>query len=169
MTNRTATRNRIGPFSTLFITSAFCMSPLFGQVDVDALRAKYGQPVKEVFVLRPNITLSVEYGDNHQVCKLEMRPTRTASSVIPNNLIQQLVDEIIPPSTRGTPKGEFASSTGAFSSWRWAEYEGVTVGQAGGDVTPNSAVNIRSVRPPEVQMQNPFAVIQFKSCQVPKQ
>jgi hypothetical protein len=159
MTNRSATRNRIGPFSLLLITGALCNSPLLGQVDVDGLRAKYGPPVEEVLVLRPNITLSVLYGDNHQVCKLDLRPTRTASSVISTNLIQQLVDEIIPPSTRGTPKGEFASSTGAFSSWRWAEYEGVTVGQAGGDVTPN----------PEAKTQNPLAVIQFKSCQVPKQ
>jgi hypothetical protein len=157
MMNQSSTR--VGRFSLVLITSAFCLSPLFGQVDATTLSAKYGPPVEEVFALRPGITLAVIYGENHQVCKLDIRPIRTASSVISTNLIQQLVDEIIPPSSRGTPKREFASMTGAFSAWRWAEYDGMTIGQAGNDVTPN----------PEAETQNPLAVIQFKSCQVPKQ
>jgi hypothetical protein len=40
-----------------------------------------------------------------------------------------------------------------------AENEKLTIGQSAGDVTPNS----------EAQTQNPLAVIQFKSCQVPRQ
>ena len=149
----------IGPFAILFVTSAFCLSPLFGQADATALKAKYGAPVEEVFSLRPGIVLAVTYGENHQVCKLDIRPTRNASFVIPASLIQELVNEIVPPSTRGTPNREFASMTGAFSAWRGAEYDGMTIGQAGNDVTPN----------PEAQTQNPLAVIQFKSCQAPKQ
>ena len=143
----------------LFITSALCFSPLFGQVDATVLHAKYGPPVEEVFGLRPGIALTVTYGENHQVCKLDIHPTRNASSAIPVSLIQQLVDELVPPSTRGKPNREFASMTGAFSAWTSAEYDGMNIGQAGNDVTPN----------PEAQTQNPLAVIQFKSCQAPKQ
>jgi hypothetical protein len=149
---------RIGRSGLVLITGAFCLSPLFGQVDATALAAKYGPPVEEVFSLRSGIALAVTYGENRQVCKLDIRPTRNVSSVILASLVQQLVDELVPPSTRGTPNREFASISGAFSAWRWAEYDGMTVGQAGGDVTPN----------PEAQTQNPLAVIQFKSCQVPK-
>jgi hypothetical protein len=146
------------PFTVLLITSAFCLSPLFGQVSVDALRAKDGPPVKEVFVLRPGIALAVIYGENHQVCKLDIRQTRNASSVIPATLIQELVDEIMPPSTRGTPKQQFAFCAG-LPCWLQAEYENFTIGQTGTDVSPT----------PESQTQSSLAVVQFKSCQAPKQ
>ena len=112
MAKRDPMGNRTRPFSLLFITGAFCLSPLFGQVDATALSAKYGPPVEQVFSLRPGVVLAVTYGENHQVCKLDIRPTRNASSVIPASLIQQLVDELVPPSTRGTPNPEFASMYG---------------------------------------------------------
>jgi len=97
------------------------------------------------------------YGDNHQLCKLEIRPTRNAS-VIPAALVDELVAEIVPPFTRGTPGRQSVACTGAFC-WKMAEYEKISIGQAGGDVTPN----------PEGQTQNPLAVIQLKSCQASKQ
>ncbi len=146
-----------GRFPLLWITSAVCLSSLFGQVDASTFRGKYGQPIEEVFELRPGITLTVLYGDNHQVCKMDIQPGRNAASVISTTFVQQLVDEILPQSTRGTPKQQFMSCAGAIC-WRWAEYEGVTVGQSGGDVRPT----------PEVQTQNPLAIIQFKSCQASK-
>jgi len=143
-----------------FITSAFCLSPLFGQVDATALSAKYGPPVEEVFSLRPGVALAVTYGENHQVCKLDIRPTRNASSVIPASLIQQLVDELVPPSTRGTPKQQLASCAG-LPCWLQAEFENFAIGQMSSDVSPTPT--------PEGQRQGSLAVVQFKSCQAPKQ
>jgi hypothetical protein len=148
----------IAGFSFL-VTVAACVMPLFGQVDSSILRGKYGPPVEEVFELRPGIALTVLYGENHQVCKMEVRPNRSAPSVIPASFVQQLVDEVLPATVRGTPKRQFMSITGAYSAWKWDEYEGVTVGQTGNDVKPN----------PDLQMQNSLATIQFKSCQAPKQ
>ena len=76
------------------------LSPLFGQADADALRAKYGAPIEATFDVRPGITLNVVYDDKHQVCKLDLRPKGNAS-VIPVALIVEVLDEIVPPSARG--------------------------------------------------------------------
>jgi hypothetical protein len=142
---------------SLWIAGAAWLSPVFAQVDANALRARYGPPTAEVFDLRPGIALSVNYGENHQICKFEIRPARNTPAVIPAALIQQLVDEILPPFTRGSPKRQFLPCTGANSCWRLTEYDGVTVGQSAGDVTPD----------PEAP--NSLAVIQFRACQAPKQ
>lgn len=60
--------------SLLLITSAVCLSPLFGQIDENALRDKFGPPINRVFQVRPNINLSVTHGENHEICKLEAGP-----------------------------------------------------------------------------------------------
>jgi len=140
----------------LLIANAAWLSPVFDQVDANALRARYGPRTAEVFDLRPGITLSVNYGDNRQICKLEIRPARNAPAVIPAAVIQQLVDELLPPLTRGAPKRQFMACAGAIC-WSLAEYDAVIIGQSGGDVTPN----------PEAP--NPLAVIQFRSCEASKQ
>ena len=147
---------RRGGFPVLIIVGMTFLAPIFGQVDGGTLRAMYGPPKEEVFEVRPGITMAVIYGDNHQVCKLEVRPARNESSVIPATVIQQVVDEVVPPSIRGKSKGEFLRC--AAFCWRLAVYEDMSVGQAAGDVTPN----------PEAPTQNSLAVIQFKTCQAPK-
>ena len=149
-------RNRLGRFTCL-CSSVLWMLPLFGQVDTNVMRAKYGPPVEEVFTIRPGITVTVAYGDNQQVCKLDIRPSRNAS-VISATLIQQVVDEMVPPLSRGNPGRQSVSCAGA-SCWKMAEYEKFSIGQAAGDVTPN----------PDSQTQNSLATVQFKSCQPLKQ
>ena len=133
-----------------------CALPLFAQVDVDVLRAKYGPPVEEVLTFRPGVTLSIAYAGNRQVCKLELRATRNAP-VIPAALVQTMIDEIAPVYLRGTAGRAFMSCTGA-NCWQMTEYQKLTIGQATGDVTPN----------PEIDRQNSFAVVQFPACEQPK-
>jgi hypothetical protein len=145
---------RLGWFSVCLIVSTTLLSPLLGQVDSGILRARYGPPIEEVFDVWAGIAMTVIYGDNHQACKLEIRPTPNAPSAIPATVIQQVVDEVIPASTRGTPKQQFFQCGGAVC-WELTEYEGMSIGQAAGDVTPN----------PQAPTQNSLAVIQFKSCQ----
>ena len=135
MKNEASAHKLNSPVALLFITSALCVSPLFGQVDAEVLRAKYGPAGTEVFELRPGIQLSVVYGENHQVCKLDLRPTRSAS-VVPAALIEELLNEIVPPSIRGTPGRQSVACSGAHC-WKMADYENINIGQAPGDVTPN--------------------------------
>ena len=139
----------------LLMSSVLC---LFGQMDSNSLHAKYGQPVEETFPVRPGITLTVVYGDSHQVCKLDIRPSRN-DSVIPAALIEDILNEIVPPSTRGTPGRQGVACTGF--CWKMTEYEKMHIGQAAGDVRPSSHT--------ETQAQNSLAVVQFKSCEAVKQ
>jgi len=140
-------------FVLLLVTSALC---LFGQVDANSLQMRYGLPVEETFTVRPGITLNVMYGDNHQVCKLDLRPSHN-DSVIPAALVEDLVNEIVPLSTRGTPGPQFVACTGF--CWKMTEYERMSIGQAAHDVRPNT----------HAERQNSLAVVQFKSCEAVKQ
>jgi hypothetical protein len=139
----------------LLMSSVLC---LFGQMDSNSLHAKYGQPVEETFTVRPGITVSVVYGSNHQVCKLDIRPSRNGSA-IPAALIEDILNEIVPASTRGTPGRQGVSCSGF--CWKTTEYERMHIGQAAGDVRRSSHA--------ETQAQNSLAVVQFKSCEAVKQ
>src|SRR5215469_15398419 len=119
----------------LLLTSALCLSRLFGQADANAMRAMYGPPIEETFSLRPGITLTATYGDSHQVCKLDIRPSRN-DVAIPAALIEELVNEIVPPSIRGTPghRGVFCSGF----CWKMTVYDKMSITQAVDDVRPNA-------------------------------
>jgi hypothetical protein len=135
----------------LLMSSVLC---LFGQVDSNSLHMKYGQPVEETFTIRPGIILSVTYGDKHEVCKLGLRPNRNGS-VIPVVLIEELLNEIVPPSTRGIPRTKRLECFGF--CWKTTVYERVRIGQSADDLRPSSQT--------ETNSQNSLAVIQFKSCE----
>lgn len=147
---------RTARWSLFLMTSVVCLSPLLGQVDENALRDKFGPPVNGVFQVRPGITLNVTYGENHQLCKLDLRPTRN-SLAIRASLIEELLNEIVPPSARGTA-GKGATICAGLC-WDQTEYEAVMISQASTDVIPN----------PHSKTQNSLAVVQFKSCQAAKQ
>ena len=76
----------------------------FGQMNTSTLRAKYGEPIaRETFQIRPNIEAVVNYGSEHQVCKIDLPP---GSYVNPphgasNHDVDQVIDELVPPSARG--------------------------------------------------------------------
>ena len=137
----------------LLISSVLC---LFGQVDANSLHTKYGEPVEETFTVRPGITVSVVYGNNHQVCKLDIRPSRN-DSAIPAALIEDILNEIVPASTRGTPGRQGVDCTGF--CWKVTEYERMHIGQAAHDTQPSHT---------STQSQNSVAVVQFKSCEAIK-
>jgi hypothetical protein len=138
----------------LFVMTVMC---LLAQVDSNSLHTKYGQPIEETFAVRPGITVSVMYGEDHQVCKLDVRPSRN-DSVIPAVLVDDIVNEIVPPSTRGIPGAQFVACTGILC-WKMTEYERMYIGQAAHDTQPSNT---------PTQSQNSLAVVQFKSCEAVK-
>jgi hypothetical protein len=145
----------------ILITSLSCSRSnavrSLGQVDSNLLHTKYGKPVEETFTVRPGITLNVIYGDNHQVCKLDVRPSRN-DSVIPAILIEGIVNEIVPLSTRGIRRSHGLLCYGF--CWKTAEYDKMRISQTADDVRPSSQT--------EPQSQNSLAVVQFKSCEAIK-
>ena len=101
----------------------------FGQMDTTTLRAKYGEPIsRETFQVRPNIEAVVNYGTDHQVCKIDLPP---GSYVNPphgasHHDVDQIVDELVPPSLRGKELGSSLASAGRLSE-RFTEYEHIKI------------------------------------------
>ena len=133
---------------TLFVV---CCSSAFAQMDTSSLRAKYGEPLaRETFQVRSNIEAVVNYGTGHQVCKIDLppgsyvNPPRGAS----NQDVDQVVDELIPPSVRGKEMGAGVASAGR-ASLRLTEYEHLTISEPQDPDHPGqrTAVTITFKRP----------------------
>ena len=103
----------------------------FGQMDTSTLRAKYGEPIaRETFQVRPNIEAVVNYGTGHQVCKIDLPP---GSYVNPphgatNHEVDQVIEELAPPSARGKEINKGMLSTGR-NSMSFADYENLTIAE----------------------------------------
>jgi hypothetical protein len=71
--------------------------PALAQLDSSALRAKFGPPLnRETFRVRAGFEIVVDYGANHQVCRLEI-PAATWSPAE----TQRVFEELVPESMRG--------------------------------------------------------------------
>ena len=77
------------------------------QSSVD-LRARYGEPDVQRFALRPDITVTVEYGSDEKACILEVEPRKAfirgmmpQLKTISKEQMLQLLDEVAPPEARG--------------------------------------------------------------------
>ena len=112
---------------TLFVV---CCSA-FGQMDTSTLRAKYGEPIaRETFQVRPNIEAVVNYGTGHQACKIDLPP---GSYVNPphgasNHDVDQVIDELVPPSARGKEINKGVMAAGRISM-SFADYENITIAE----------------------------------------
>ena len=108
--------------------------PAAAQLDSSALHAKYGAPIKrETFHMPSGFDLVVDYGANHQICKLELpalMPTneRVSNTSEMNRRMYEVLAELIPDSMRGKELGRRAVSMGAVSVV-FVEYEHITVSE----------------------------------------
>ena len=103
----------------------------FGQLDTSTLRAKYGEPIaRETFQVRPNIEAVVNYGTGHQVCNIDLPPGSYVNlpGFASAQEVDQVIDELIPPSARGKEIGGGVLSAGRLSV-RLTEYEHVTISE----------------------------------------
>ncbi|MCU1334918.1 MAG: hypothetical protein JWO19_499 [Bryobacterales bacterium] len=78
----------------------------FGQ-DAFSLQSKYGVPLhRERFTVRPGIEMIVDYGLSKQVCRIQL-PSGSqivgilSSGVITKQEIDEVLNEVVPPSIRG--------------------------------------------------------------------
>jgi hypothetical protein len=123
----------------------------FGQMDTSTLRAKYGEPLpRETFQVRPNIEAVVNYGTGHQICKIDLPP---GSYVNPphgasNHDVDQVIDELAPPSARGKEIGVGVLSLSR-ASLRLMRYEHVDISEPQDPDHPGrrTSVNITFKRP----------------------
>src|ERR1019366_8336807 len=95
------------------------------------LRSKYGAPLdREPFTVRPGIEMVVDYGPAKQVCRIQLPSGMQIVGDVPpgaitKQQIDQVLNEVVPPSLRGKELGGMAmgSGVGVMST---ADYEHVT-------------------------------------------
>ena len=111
-----------------------CVVQPVGTLDSAALRAKYGAPLdRETFHMPAGFDLVVDYGQNGQVCRLQvpaLMPTseQVLNSDVMNRRMYDFLSELVPDSMRGKEIRKMISSMGA-PSIQTIEYEHVTISQ----------------------------------------
>jgi hypothetical protein len=97
------------------------------------LHTRYGQPDLERFTIRPDITLTVEYGPDGKACVTNIEPrqafiheTYFPLPTMTEETAQSLLSEVAPPETRGKGSEEigFQSSRNVIRTFA---YEKVTI------------------------------------------
>jgi hypothetical protein len=95
------------------------------------LHARYGEPDVQRFAIRPDITLTVEYGSDHKACILDVAPRQAfvhaffgGQASFSKEAALELLDEVATPEVRGTEETSlfsnmFQSSCGAGTVGVW--------------------------------------------------
>jgi hypothetical protein len=76
------------------------------------LHGRYGQPDAERFRVRPNFTLTAEYGPDRQACAMRIQPLHELGRgespndlAVPGEKLNDVLDEVVPPQMRGKELG----------------------------------------------------------------
>lgn len=80
---------------------------LAGQSKED-LRRKYGEPLTEVFMVRPGINALASYGTNGRILELLISPRitdliKSRGTTLSHESVDEILDEMVPDSLRGKP------------------------------------------------------------------
>ena len=75
------------------------------------LRSRYGDPESEEFMARPDVRMSVKFGKNLAVCEIGISSNYSAAKpsrpeYLSTRLANEIVDELVPESSRGEQKSE---------------------------------------------------------------
>ena len=97
------------------------------------LHALYGKPNAERFNVRPDITLSVEYGEDGETCAMRIEPrppglhSQMEGAAAPMQKMTEIVDEIVPMEQRGSKLAVSEKPACSFGGEPPIEYENVTI------------------------------------------
>ena len=105
------------------------------------LRSRYGEPDIERFIVRPGISLTVEYGSDRLACEMLIESplplfhgdeqTRYMSS----DDVTSVLDELVPVGMRGQQIGDFIQEMGR-SRYDLIQYENVSIGRSTDEGVP---------------------------------
>jgi hypothetical protein len=120
---------------TNYFLAIFIAAPIaFGQIDTFNLRSKYGVPLdRETFTVRPGIEMVVDYGPIKQACRIQLPSGMQIVGTVPpgavtKQQIDEILDEVVPPSIRGKELGGMATAAGAVMMFS-TEYEHLTISE----------------------------------------
>jgi hypothetical protein len=121
------------PTSIQTLRASLPTAPAMQRTSKD-FHASYGESDAERFVVRPDLTLMVEYGTDHEACRmrLERRHEFDRSSpndpMVPIEELTPVVDEVVPPEMRGQELGPGKRIWGScYQAALATEYENVTL------------------------------------------
>jgi|HubBroStandDraft_5_1064220.scaffolds.fasta_scaffold62295_3 hypothetical protein len=131
--------------------------------------SQYGQSDLERFQVRPGISLTVQYGSDHQACQIVIGPHQPLthqegqSQFISSESVSEILEEASPVAVRGKQIGDgiFQSSCAIDTM---TEYENVTVsrvtsGCRAGSPDRDSGMQIIFKREICPKVQNPFGEV----------
>jgi hypothetical protein len=106
-----------------------------------------------LFEIRPGIVALPTFAADGRVCRLEIKRVQQLESestapdhVIPSNLVDKVVDQVVPPSERGKPNKYLSTESwmAGGAAFIKEDYENVSVGTYGTSVVdgPNGATQI---------------------------
>jgi hypothetical protein len=93
---------------TVLLLLVVC-TPIFTQTQ-DSLRAKYGAPISETFIVRPGISVTATFSPTGGVREMIVSPERPSSLIksttaeIEHQLLKEIIDELAPRKERGEYK-----------------------------------------------------------------
>jgi hypothetical protein len=93
----------------LLVTLFLLCGPVLGQ-SRDSLKATYGNPVAETFVVRPGVIVTASYSQAGRITELVLAPQNTdliksRGKALTRDLVKTLLAELVPPSERGKLTG----------------------------------------------------------------
>jgi hypothetical protein len=96
------------------------------------LHSRYGEPDRERFVVRPGITLTVDYGPDHLACQALIEPPQPLthseehSPLMSSEAVSEVLDEVAPVAERGKEINT-AVFQSACNAARTTDYETVSI------------------------------------------
>lgn len=86
------------------------------------LHTRYGEPDVQRFAIRPDITMTVEYGQDRQACIIRVQPRQAfiqgflgSQASFSKETALELLDEVAPPGVRGKDTMPLFSNSSAMS------------------------------------------------------
>jgi hypothetical protein len=109
------------------------------------LHKRYGEPDQERFIVRPGVSLTVQYGSDHLACQFGIAPSKpfdasdpiASYSTMSADTVTEILEEVVPAATRGKqiPAGEWA--TGCANENEEFDYENVLIVRSVNSCTPS--------------------------------
>ena len=95
-------------FRLSFIMLTVALQTSFPGNNPDAIRQRYGKPLSESFLVRPDVVVSAIYGPSGNTCELAITPkqsdvifTMPGSSTMDDKILAEITEELAPKSERG--------------------------------------------------------------------
>lgn len=98
----------------------------------EELHNRYGETDMERFAARPGISVTVQYGSDHEACEMRIEPPKSLihadeqSPLMSSNDVSEVLEEVVPEATRGVKMNEGSFQSGCNVA-DIAQYENVDI------------------------------------------